>query len=170
MYCPKAPQSGHGGRGFFKSRVLTSQTMMEYPAESSNSQFSRPTLGMRIRGKEGYIETGSHSRPIRHHQLPATVSGCQRSGLVILNGINRLMINCRAQSMHKYPRTRERCLALYMIASGQSNATLWAKRTNRCDESIMKWVHRYNEVGPDSLIYRRTGGSTPFLRPNNPNR
>ena len=59
----------------------------------------------------------------------------------------------------QHPRTRERYLALYMIASGQSNATLWAKQTNRCDESIMKWVHRYNEVGPDSLIYRRTGGS-----------
>ena len=62
----------------------------------------------------------------------------------------------------QHPRTRERYLALYMIASGQSNATLWAKQTNRCDESIMKWVHCYNEVGPDSLIYRRTGGSIPF--------
>ena len=39
--------------------------MMEYPAKRSNSQFSRPTLCMRIRGKEGYIETESHSRPIR---------------------------------------------------------------------------------------------------------
>ena len=52
----------------------------------------------------------------------------------------------------QHPRTRERYLALYMIASGQSNATLWAKQTNRCDESIMKWVHRYNEFGNGSRM------------------
>ena len=62
-------------------------------------------------------------------------------------------------------RTRERFLALYTIALGQSNATLWAQQTQRCDECVMAWVHKYNERGPDAMTYRRTGGSAPFLRP-----
>ena len=65
-----------------------------------------------------------------------------------------------------HARTRERFLALYMIASGQSNATQWAAEIGRENESVMNWVHRYNESGPDALAYRRTGGSAPFLRPN----
>ena len=62
-------------------------------------------------------------------------------------------------------RTRERFLALYTIALGQSNATLWAEQIDRCDECVMGWVHKYNEQGPDAMIYCRTGGSAPFLRP-----
>lgn len=41
-----------------------------------------------------------------------------------------------------HPRTRERFLALCMIASNQTNATLWAARTGRDDESVLGWVHR----------------------------
>jgi hypothetical protein len=33
----------------------------------------------------------------------------------------------QGSSNAQHSRTRERSLALYMIASGQSNATLWAK-------------------------------------------
>ena len=69
-----------------------------------------------------------------------------------------------------HPRTRERFLALYLIATGQTNATAWAAQTGRCDESILGWVHAYNEGGPDALTYRRTGGRTPFLRRPSPNR
>jgi hypothetical protein len=65
--------------GIVKSCVLVSQSKVAYPAERSNSQFSRPTLGMRIRREQGYIETVSQSRPIRHYRLPTTVSGCQRA-------------------------------------------------------------------------------------------
>ncbi len=61
-----------------------------------------------------------------------------------------------------HPRTRERFLALFVIAAGQSNATLWATRIGRCDECVMGWVHRYNERGPDALTYRRTGGRAPL--------
>ncbi len=61
-------------------------------------------------------------------------------------------------------RTRERFLALYQIATGQANATQWAEQIGRCDECVMNWVHRYNERGPEAMIYRRTGGSAPFLR------
>lgn len=62
-------------------------------------------------------------------------------------------------------RTRERFLALYTIALGQSNATLWAQQIQRCDECVMAWVHKYNERGPDAMTYRRTGGSAPFCDP-----
>ncbi len=64
-----------------------------------------------------------------------------------------------------HPRTRERFLALFMIASGQSNATLWAEWIDRCDECVMGWVHTDNEHGPDAMTYRRSGGHAPFLRP-----
>jgi transposase len=62
-----------------------------------------------------------------------------------------------------HPRTRERFLALYMIASGQTNATRWAKEIGREDESVINWVHKYNESGPSVLTYRRTGGHAPLL-------
>ena len=64
----------------------------------------------------------------------------------------------------KHPRTRERFLALYQIVTGQSNATQWAAQIGRCDESVMGWVHSYNQDGPDALIYRRTGGLNPLFR------
>lgn len=64
-----------------------------------------------------------------------------------------------------HPRTRERFLALFVIATGQSNATLWATQIGRCDESVLAWVHRYNERGPEAMAYRRTGGHAPLLRP-----
>jgi hypothetical protein len=62
-----------------------------------------------------------------------------------------------------HPRTRERFLALYMIGSGQSNATRWAAEIGRSDNTVMGWVHLYNADGPEALYYRRTGGRTPFL-------
>ena len=61
-----------------------------------------------------------------------------------------------------HPRTRERFLALAQIADGTDNATTWAARYGRQDETVMRWVHTYNEVGPDALTYRRTGGAAPF--------
>lgn len=67
------------------------------------------------------------------------------------------------QAAHR--RTRERFLALSQIADGADNATTWAARYGRQDETVMKWVHTYNEKGPDALTYRRTGGGAPLLRP-----
>jgi hypothetical protein len=66
------------------------------------------------------------------------------------------------ESVH--PRTRERFLALYQIATEQTNATLWAEMIDRCDECVMGWVHAYNERGPEAMTYRRTGGNAPLLR------
>ena len=43
----------------------------------------------------------------------------------------------------KHERTRERFQALYMIGSEQSNATAWAKETNRSDETVLRWIHTY---------------------------
>jgi hypothetical protein len=69
-----------------------------------------------------------------------------------------------------HPRTRERFLALYQIATQQTNATQWAERIGRCDECVMSWVHEYNERGPEALTYRRTGGTAPLLHRPRPNR
>jgi transposase len=63
----------------------------------------------------------------------------------------------------KHERTRERFQALYMIGSEQSNATAWAKETNRSDETVLRWIHGYNERGAEAIDYRRTGGRPPFL-------
>ena len=65
------------------------------------------------------------------------------------------------QAPHR--RTRERFQALYLIASGRFNATTCAAHIGRQDETVLGWVHRYNEHGPDALTYRRTGGRAPFL-------
>ena len=67
-----------------------------------------------------------------------------------------------------HPRTRERFLALAQTVDGTDNATSWAARHDRQDETVMKWVHAYNEKGPDALTYRRTGGGAPLSRPRKP--
>lgn len=66
----------------------------------------------------------------------------------------------------KHRRTRERWLALYMIASRQTNATQWAKELGRTDDTVLSWVHRYNDKGPEALSYRRSGGRVPLFREN----
>ena len=72
----------------------------------------------------------------------------------------------RRVSVHApHSRTRERFQALYLIASGQFNATTCAAHVGRQDETVLAWVHRYNEHGPDALAYRRTGGRSPLFSP-----
>jgi transposase len=60
-------------------------------------------------------------------------------------------------------RSRERYLALYMIGTGQSNATQWAEQIGRENQTVMGWVHRYNVAGPEGVAYQHSGGRTPFL-------
>ena len=67
-----------------------------------------------------------------------------------------------------HPRTRERFLALAQVADGTDNATTWAARFGRQDETVMRGVHSYNAKGPDAMTYRRTGGGAPLLRPRRP--
>lgn len=63
----------------------------------------------------------------------------------------------------KHPRSRERFLSLYMIASQQTSATRWAEEIDHTKETVLGWVHRYNESGPEGVLYRHTGGRTPLL-------
>lgn len=58
-----------------------------------------------------------------------------------------------------HPRSRERFQALYMIGSGQASASHWAQKIERQKQTVLKWVHRYNEAGPESLYYQATGGA-----------
>jgi len=67
-----------------------------------------------------------------------------------------------------HPRTRERLMALHVIASGRDTATSWAATTGRENETVMRWVHRYNAEGPAAMTYRRTGGARPLFRLNKP--
>jgi transposase len=67
-------------------------------------------------------------------------------------------------------RSRERFQALYLIAAGLYNATTCAAHLGRQDETVLAWIHRYNQHGPNALLYRHTGGRAPLLTPNRPNR
>jgi hypothetical protein len=60
-----------------------------------------------------------------------------------------------------HPRSRERFLALHEIAQG-SCATAVAERTGRRAQTVMGWLHAYNEHGPEALTYQRTGGRPPL--------
>ena len=62
----------------------------------------------------------------------------------------------------EHPRTRERLMALYEICGGK-NATQIGKDTGRNPQTIMEWVHRYNDQGLEALIYQRTGGRPPLF-------
>jgi transposase len=77
----------------------------------------------------------------------------------------------RRAALHAaHPRSRERFQALYLIASGQFNATTCAAHIGRQDETVLNWVHRYNRHGPQALTYRRSGGRSPLLLSNRLNR
>ena len=45
-----------------------------------------------------------------------------------------------------------------------SRATRVAPHTHRHPQTVLGWVHAYNEHGPEALVYRRTGGRPPFAR------
>ena len=63
----------------------------------------------------------------------------------------------------EHARSRERFQALYIIGTQQLNATEWAKQIGRRNQTVMGWVHQYNQEGPQSLQYQRTGGRPPLL-------
>jgi len=69
----------------------------------------------------------------------------------------------RASLGEAHPRSRERFQTLYLIASGQLNATACAAHIGRQDETVLRWVHLYNRHGPAALTYRHTGGRAPLL-------
>lgn len=69
-----------------------------------------------------------------------------------------------------HPRTRERCLALYMIGTEQTNASRWSEQIERQSMTVQRWVRRYNEQGMAGIIYEHTGGPTPFLPSKSANR
>ena len=58
----------------------------------------------------------------------------------------------------EHVRSRERFQALYQIGSGQQNASEWAATIKRQKQTVLAWVHRYNEAGPEALHYRASGG------------
>lgn len=62
-----------------------------------------------------------------------------------------------------HPRTRERCLALYMIGTGQSNASQWAKEIGRNSMTVQNWVKAYNEQGMAGITYKHRGGPAPLF-------
>ena len=98
----------------------------------------------------------------------------ERSGVMVrvdLARWNQSVEDLRQASLSApHRRTRERFVALWLIASGQFNATTCALHLGRADETVLAWVHLYNAKGPDALTYRKTGGSAPLLRPNRSNR
>lgn len=60
-----------------------------------------------------------------------------------------------------HARTRERLLALYDMTQGKS-ATQVGRQHGRNPQTIMDWVHRYNQSGLEALEYRHTGGHPPL--------
>lgn len=57
-----------------------------------------------------------------------------------------------------HARSRERFQALYLIGTGQKNASQWATESKRQKQTVLKWVHRYNELGLASIEYHHSGG------------
>jgi len=52
-------------------------------------------------------------------------------------------------------------MALYEICNGK-NATQVSRETGRNPQTIMEWVHRYNQAGPETLVYQHSGGHPPL--------
>jgi transposase len=62
-----------------------------------------------------------------------------------------------------HPRTRERFLALYELTQVGRGASAVARNAGRHLQTLIRWVHRYNESGPQALVFAHTGGIPPFL-------
>lgn len=63
-----------------------------------------------------------------------------------------------------HPRSRERFLALYRLASEGGGATAYASKTNRDRITVMDWVRKYNALGAQALHYQRSGGNVPLFQ------
>lgn len=57
-----------------------------------------------------------------------------------------------------HPRTRERLLAMFCIAQGDSAATV-CRELQRDHHTVLKWAHDFNIGGPSALVYRHSGGT-----------
>jgi hypothetical protein len=76
---------------------------------------------------------------------------------------NQIIDVLRDQALSaEQPRTRERWMAMYEICTGK-NATTVGRGTGRNPQTIMEWVHRYNEIGPEAMVFKQTGGHPPLL-------
>ena len=68
-----------------------------------------------------------------------------------------------ASIQHPHPRSRERYAALYALTQQEQGATEVARRINRHPQTVLRWIHRYNEGGPKELEYEQTGGPIPLF-------
>ena len=59
-------------------------------------------------------------------------------------------------------RTRERLLALYEITQGKT-ATQVSIEIKRRPNTVLDWLHAYNNKGLEALIYKKTGGRLPLF-------
>ena len=64
----------------------------------------------------------------------------------------------------KHPRTRERFMALHYLTLHGGGATAYAASTQRDRITVMDWVRKYNQLGPEAMYYRHTGGTAPFFQ------
>jgi len=62
-----------------------------------------------------------------------------------------------------HARSRERFQALYIIGREEETASHWAQVIGRQKQTVLKWVHRYNDLGPSSVYYQASGGAQPKL-------
>ena len=66
-----------------------------------------------------------------------------------------------------HARTRERFLALYEVTQNRSVAEV-AVDAARHHQTVLQWVHDYNQRGPDALMFVRPGGRPPFVPSSKP--
>jgi transposase-like protein len=62
-----------------------------------------------------------------------------------------------------HARTRERFLALCELTQQGHGVTAIARGTTHHAQTLMRWVHWYNEAGPDGVTFQHTGGLTPLI-------
>ena len=77
---------------------------------------------------------------------------------------NQTPEDLRQEAMNAaHARTREWFLALYDLTQQGRGASAVARAAGRHLQTLIRWVHRYNEAGPLALVFEHTGGVSPFL-------
>lgn len=66
------------------------------------------------------------------------------------------MLRLATEAEHE--RTREHCLALYMVGTKQSNATRWALTIGHQGLTAHRWIYACNAKGMEGIMCKHTGG------------
>jgi hypothetical protein len=150
------------GQALHWLHVLCTATLTFYAVHAKRG---REALNRAQRGIRNFCDTlrpVPSSLPAR--PVPDTKSTHRYMLELDLAKWNQIPDDLREEAVNApHARTRERFLALYELTQQGRGASAIARHVGRHLQTLIRWVHLYNEAGPHALVFEHTGGVPPFL-------